>query len=72
MTLDPYPTTICVKVNGKRSAGRKTLSHPSSSNTRGGGRPKIWKKLEKETNNCDDDIDLIDSGRLTCKVMNYL
>jgi hypothetical protein len=68
MTLDPYPRERCVEVDGKRSTGRKELRHPSSSNTRGGGRPNIWKKSDEETDTCDDEIDLTDSGRPTCKV----
>jgi hypothetical protein len=48
ITLDPYPRERCVKVDGKRSIGRKELRHPSSSNMRGGRRPNIWNKLDEE------------------------
>jgi hypothetical protein len=41
MTLDLYSRERCVEVDGKRSFGRKTLRHPSSSNMRGCGRKNI-------------------------------
>jgi hypothetical protein len=36
ITLDPSPRERCVRVDGKRSTGRKELRHPPSTNTRGG------------------------------------
>jgi hypothetical protein len=68
----PYRREICVEVDGKRSIGRKELRHPPSSNTRGGEGQIFGRDWTKETNTCDDEIDLIISGRMTCKVKNYL
>jgi len=44
ITLEPYPKARCVEFNGRDPLERKALSHPSSTNTRGGRRQNIWKK----------------------------
>jgi hypothetical protein len=48
MTLDPYPRARCVEFDRKRSAGRKALRHPPSSNMRGSRRPNIWKDSDEK------------------------
>jgi hypothetical protein len=48
INLDPCPRERCVEVDRKRSAGRKALRHPPSSNMRGSKRPKIWKDLDEQ------------------------
>jgi hypothetical protein len=55
ISLDPSPRERCVKVDGREPTGRKALRHPPSSNTRGGGRPNIWKRSDEETDTCDDE-----------------
>ena len=48
MTLDPFPRERCTKVDRKRSARRRALRHPPSSNMRSSRRPKIWKDSDEK------------------------
>jgi hypothetical protein len=70
ITLDPYPRERCVEFDGKRSTWKEGIKASFIIQHEGWKRPNIWKKSDEETDTCDDEIDLTDLGRPTCKVRN--